>query len=214
MSRRPAGVVNALQTLVSRLRRALPAVPIVSLPSGYRLDLPADAIDVLRFETLASVRDPAALSLWRGEEPAFPDPRDPRGLGLSPLAYSFIAGIIEHARNIDAERVEVSANAAAAWRGEVVELFGYTLVRETGEDAHSWFVGANIEGKTTFPLFYFGPAIDYVNRCDGEATADYPNFDFASSSVIPIVVNTRSCTSTSWIRIEPDPSSQTFHTRS
>ena len=42
------------------------------------------------------------LSLWRGEEPAFPDPEDPRGLGLSPLAYSFIAGIIDHAQGLQA----------------------------------------------------------------------------------------------------------------
>ncbi|MEU5840223.1 type III glutamate--ammonia ligase [Rhodococcus sp. NPDC047139] len=37
------------------------------------------------------------LSLWRGETPVFPDAADPRGLGLSETAYSFIAGILEHA---------------------------------------------------------------------------------------------------------------------
>ncbi|GGN21034.1 type III glutamate--ammonia ligase [Streptomyces fuscichromogenes] len=42
------------------------------------------------------------MSLWRGSEPAFPDPTDTRGLGLSPLAYSFVAGIIEHARALQA----------------------------------------------------------------------------------------------------------------
>ena len=45
------------------------------------------------------------LSLWRGDEPAFPagvDDDDPRGFGLSPLAYSFIAGILEHARALQA----------------------------------------------------------------------------------------------------------------
>ncbi|MBZ3905888.1 type III glutamate--ammonia ligase [Streptomyces griseiscabiei] len=42
------------------------------------------------------------MSLWRGEEPAFPDPTDERGLGLSPLAYSFVAGIVEHARALQA----------------------------------------------------------------------------------------------------------------
>lgn len=42
------------------------------------------------------------LSLWRGEEPAFPDSRDARGLGLSALAYSFIAGIIKHAQALQA----------------------------------------------------------------------------------------------------------------
>jgi len=94
----------------------------------------------------------------------------------------WIAGIIEHARAVGAERIEVTAGAAGAWRGEVLELFGYTLVRDAGEEANSWFVGANIKGKATFPLFYFGPAIDYVNRCAGEAAANYPNFSFSPAS--------------------------------
>ncbi|MEU6374977.1 type III glutamate--ammonia ligase [Streptomyces sp. NPDC046909] len=42
------------------------------------------------------------ISLWRGDEPAFPDAADGRGLGLSPLAYSFVAGIVEHARALQA----------------------------------------------------------------------------------------------------------------
>jgi glutamine synthetase len=42
------------------------------------------------------------MSLWRGDDPAFPDARDGRGLGLSALAYSFVAGIVEHARALQA----------------------------------------------------------------------------------------------------------------
>ena len=45
------------------------------------------------------------LSLWRDEEPTFPaaaDDEDPYGFGLSPLAYSFIAGVLEHARALQA----------------------------------------------------------------------------------------------------------------
>ena len=37
------------------------------------------------------------LSLWDDAGATFPDPTDPKGLGLSPTAYSFIAGILEHA---------------------------------------------------------------------------------------------------------------------
>ncbi|PSK85948.1 putative ATPase [Murinocardiopsis flavida] len=81
----PTDPVNALQSLVSRLRRALPADRLLSVPGGYRLDLPADAVDAHRFERLAgeghrSVRDGEpemalrllreALGLWRGELPA------------------------------------------------------------------------------------------------------------------------------------------------
>jgi glutamine synthetase len=42
------------------------------------------------------------LSLWRDGAPAFPDARDARGLGLSPLAYSFVAGLIDHAQGLQA----------------------------------------------------------------------------------------------------------------
>jgi glutamine synthetase len=38
------------------------------------------------------------MSLWRDGENAFDDEQDPRGLGLSALAYNFIGGLKEHAR--------------------------------------------------------------------------------------------------------------------
>jgi glutamine synthetase len=42
------------------------------------------------------------LSLWRDGQPAFPDGSDARGLGLAPLAYAFIAGLLEHACGLQA----------------------------------------------------------------------------------------------------------------
>lgn len=76
----PGGAVNALQALVSRLRRALPAGVVESHASGYRLAVPRDAVDAFRFEELAArgrealASAPqqaaewleAALRLWRG----------------------------------------------------------------------------------------------------------------------------------------------------
>ncbi|HEY8474340.1 MAG TPA: BTAD domain-containing putative transcriptional regulator [Natronosporangium sp.] len=83
----PGDQANAVQTLVSRLRRLLPAAGVIaSAPGGYRLDLPADAVDANRFEQLAAegrrllhAGDPTAaaavlaeaLALWRG--PALAD---------------------------------------------------------------------------------------------------------------------------------------------
>ena len=79
----PAGAANALQSLVSRLRRLLPDV-LESSPSGYRLAVDAEAVDAVRFEALALAgrrqlggdpgrpRDPAGgAGLWRG--PALAD---------------------------------------------------------------------------------------------------------------------------------------------
>jgi glutamine synthetase len=37
------------------------------------------------------------LSLWKDGEPLFPAKSDDRGLGLAPLAYSFIGGVLQHA---------------------------------------------------------------------------------------------------------------------
>jgi Bacterial transcriptional activator domain/Transcriptional regulatory protein, C terminal len=76
----PAGAANALQALVSRLRRTLPEAVIESHLAGYRLVIDQEAVDVIRFERLvragraALSEDPAsaaerlreALGLWRG----------------------------------------------------------------------------------------------------------------------------------------------------
>ncbi|MGI5488756.1 BTAD domain-containing putative transcriptional regulator [Microtetraspora malaysiensis] len=75
--RPPADEVNALQALVSRLRRVLPDGVIEADSGGYRLAVAPDAVDVGRFEHLVGqgrAAEPAAradllrsaLALWRG----------------------------------------------------------------------------------------------------------------------------------------------------
>ncbi|MGI5271753.1 BTAD domain-containing putative transcriptional regulator [Nonomuraea sp. CA-218870] len=86
----PGDPVNALHSLVSRLRRALPGGRLVSADGGYRLDVEPDAVDARRFERLAGegrralARDrpeaalrllSEALALWRGDLPGeVPEP--------------------------------------------------------------------------------------------------------------------------------------------
>nr|WP_246220624.1 BTAD domain-containing putative transcriptional regulator [Phytoactinopolyspora mesophila] len=73
----PSDAANALQRLVSRLRKALPDGSIEGLTGGYRLAIEREAVDALRFERLVGeargtqglerarlLRD--ALALWRG----------------------------------------------------------------------------------------------------------------------------------------------------
>ncbi|WP_436762449.1 BTAD domain-containing putative transcriptional regulator [Streptosporangium sp. V21-05] len=83
----PASAANALQSQVSRLRRALGVQEMIEFhPAGYRLAAGADAVDAHRFERLAAEGRRAlasgehgravellgeALSLWRG--PALAD---------------------------------------------------------------------------------------------------------------------------------------------
>jgi predicted ATPase/DNA-binding SARP family transcriptional activator len=81
----PAAAANALQALVSRLRRALPEAVITAHPAGYQLMIDPGQVDVVQFERLAAdghaaLRDDPgraahllreALALWRG--PALAD---------------------------------------------------------------------------------------------------------------------------------------------
>jgi predicted ATPase/DNA-binding SARP family transcriptional activator len=73
----PADAVNALQRLVSRLRKALPEGSVEGQADGYRLQVEPDAVDAVRFERLVGQarhdEDPRrvrllreALALWRG----------------------------------------------------------------------------------------------------------------------------------------------------
>ncbi|MFE0380592.1 BTAD domain-containing putative transcriptional regulator, partial [Streptomyces inhibens] len=75
----PADATNALQRLVSRLRKALPDGVVEGQTDGYRLAVEPDAVDAVRFERLviagqARTEDSSlrvrllreALELWRG----------------------------------------------------------------------------------------------------------------------------------------------------
>ncbi|NKQ54729.1 AfsR/SARP family transcriptional regulator [Amycolatopsis sp. K13G38] len=70
----PADAANALQRLVSRLRKVLPEGLLEGQPDGYRLKVEPDDVDAVRFERLvARARDEEdprrlreALALWRG----------------------------------------------------------------------------------------------------------------------------------------------------
>ncbi|WP_138957840.1 BTAD domain-containing putative transcriptional regulator [Streptomyces sp. YIM 121038] len=77
--RPPADATNALQRLVSRLRKLLPDGAVEGQPDGYRLRVEPDAVDAVRFERLlgagrARTEDASrrvrvlreALGLWRG----------------------------------------------------------------------------------------------------------------------------------------------------
>ena len=112
----PADVANALQTLVSRARRALGgAATVEQSAAGYRLAVEPDDVDALRFERLVAEGAVAeALALWRG--PALADAGDfaePFARRLEELRLE--ATVTFLTREIDAGR-------AAARAGELEAL--------------------------------------------------------------------------------------------
>jgi len=128
----PAGAANALQALVSRLRRALPDAVIESRPVGYQLKLDPRSTDIVRFEELATKGrtqlrdDPAAaaatlrlaLALWRG--PALMDVAD-SDFGQAVIARLDELRLLATENRIDADlRTGITATLVAELEGLVV----------------------------------------------------------------------------------------------
>jgi DNA-binding SARP family transcriptional activator len=124
----PSGPANALHSLVSWLRRALPAAGtarVESLPAGCRLRSAAEVTDVAEFERLAAEgracrdagdasaaasRFAGALALWRGAPLA--------GLARAPFAGPVIAHLTELRLRTAEDHAELALAAGRA--GDVV----------------------------------------------------------------------------------------------
>ena len=140
---------NALQSLVSRLRRALGAPgSVVQVPGGYRLDVRPSDVDVHRFETLvaagrsdlregrfdaAEAKLTEALTLWRG--PALADLPD--ALDASALEETRAAAMedrleaeIRRGRAAEAATQLESVVAAAPLRERATALLMDALVAD------------------------------------------------------------------------------------
>ena len=139
----PAGAGNALQALVSRLRRALPDGAVASRPGGYQLAVEREHIDVFVFERLAergrallAAGDPAgavavlreALDLWRG--PALTDAGESESVRASVVRLAELRLGATEAR-IDAELRLGSPGTAPALVAELEGLLAEHPLRET-----------------------------------------------------------------------------------
>ena len=93
----PQAAGNALQALVSRLRRAAPGLTVESEANGYRLIIQPDNTDIARFVRWADSDPDKALALWRGPldfpEVAQPDARRLEELRLNAQRKSLAAQI-------------------------------------------------------------------------------------------------------------------------
>ncbi|MGI5239228.1 BTAD domain-containing putative transcriptional regulator [Dactylosporangium sp. CA-139066] len=156
----PSGAGNALQSLVSRLRRALPDGVLQARPTGYVLDVEPGAVDHVRFEELVrrarAEAEPAlavaalreAEALWRG--PALADADDaafarPWRARLDELRFAAIEDRIEAELGIG-ERVVAELEALVSAHPLRERLVG--LLMRALADA-----GRGAEALTAFERF-------------------------------------------------------------
>ncbi|MEU7819766.1 BTAD domain-containing putative transcriptional regulator [Catellatospora sp. NPDC049133] len=134
----PADAVNALQVLVSRLRKVLPDGVVEAKPGGYQLTVDPDAVDVSRFERLVAAArtaadDPeraellrSALALWRGT------PMDGIALQGSRTFDAAVSGLVERHLAVLGDRVdlEVRLGGGADLVSELTDLVARYPLRE------------------------------------------------------------------------------------
>ncbi|WP_328707328.1 flavin-containing monooxygenase [Streptomyces mexicanus] len=84
----------------------------------------------------------------------------------------WVADFLDRLRSEGAVRVEADRVAETEWVAHVNEVANHTLYPQ----ANSWYLGANVPGKPRIFMPYAGGVGAYRERCDAEASRDYPGF--------------------------------------
>ncbi|MDG1204959.1 MAG: NAD(P)/FAD-dependent oxidoreductase, partial [Pseudomonadales bacterium] len=92
---------------------------------------------------------------------------------------NWIADCITHLRDKHIDTIEPLASSESDWIQHVNEVSEGTMY--TAPNCNSWYLGANIEGKTRIFMPYVGGYPRYKTKCDEEAEAGYPGFQCTSS---------------------------------
>ncbi|EXJ65789.1 uncharacterized protein A1O5_11030 [Cladophialophora psammophila CBS 110553] len=92
----------------------------------------------------------------------------------------WIGKTISFMRSNGYERIDTKEDFAKNWSEQVEAAFNATVLPEGAKETRSWYIGANLEGKTVRPLFWFGGVGPYFAHCEREINEGYPGFVFSS----------------------------------
>jgi cyclohexanone monooxygenase len=90
----------------------------------------------------------------------------------------WVSDCVEYLEERRIATIEATADAQEEWVVHVNEVGDTTLYPET----NSWYMGANIPGKTRVFLPYVGGVGAYRTRCDEIAHSGYTGFELRSCS--------------------------------
>ncbi|HVM52493.1 MAG TPA: NAD(P)/FAD-dependent oxidoreductase [Acidimicrobiales bacterium] len=107
-------------------------------------------------------------------------PGSPSVLSNMPVSIEqhveWIGDCIAYLRDRGLSRIEATEEAQEAWVAHVAEVASMTLFQK----ANSWYLGANIPGKTRVFMPYVGGVFPYRQRCDAVAANGYEGFALTS----------------------------------
>ncbi len=95
----------------------------------------------------------------------------------------WIGKTISHMRSEGHSRIDTKQEVADSWREQVNAVFNATVLPQGAKDTNSWYIGANVAGKTVEPMFYFGGVAPYFAYCAKEIDDGFPGFTFSGAAV-------------------------------
>lgn len=102
------------------------------------------------------------------------------------IEASWIGKTIRHMEENKLAKIEVSEAAVHAWSCHLDEEFKATLFAESAKASGAWFVGANIPGKASAPLFYFGGIPRWVTWLDNQSETAWAGMNFYPPAVTDV----------------------------
>ena len=88
----------------------------------------------------------------------------------------WVSDCIEHLRREGLARIEARPEAEDRWVRHVNKAASQTLLMQ----ADSWYLGANVPGKTRVFMPYVGGLRDYAEKCDQVANDGYTGFELSA----------------------------------
>ena len=95
------------------------------------------------------------------------------------IEVDWIGKVLAHLKEKNVAKIDVAESAVEAWSQHVDEVFKATLFAESSRANHAWFVGANVPGKPTNVLFYFGGVPTWSACLDKESEKGWPSMEFS-----------------------------------
>ncbi|KAF2495023.1 cyclohexanone monooxygenase [Lophium mytilinum] len=94
------------------------------------------------------------------------------------IEVNWIGKTIQHMQKNNLAKIEVTQKAVDAWSSQLDEAFRATLFAESAKANHAWFVGANIPGKISTVLFYFGGVPTWASWLENEYKSNWASMNF------------------------------------
>jgi cation diffusion facilitator CzcD-associated flavoprotein CzcO len=102
---------------------------------------------------------------------------------VSDIEVSWVGKTIRHMEENKLAKIDISEAAVHAWSSHLDQVFRATLFAESAKATGAWFVGANMPGKASAPLFYFGGIPTWTTWLDKEIKTGWASMNFSPLEV-------------------------------